>query len=197
MIACTCESCGNELRIPDKYAGQRGKCKRCGEALHVPQCDDPACPATSGIPPLKREAPTTQQIPPSEDAPGTSPEHSTAQSASPEPVAAFVPMAEEAAPNPAMSALENLNIDAHTPIVSYEKSEPDPTGLTAFFHPKNKGHLKLMGGGAVLALAGGVWFGIGLAKDTVFAVPVFLILAGLLCAVLGLLIKHQAASKKA
>ncbi len=35
-IAYTCPHCGKKLDIPDQYAGQRGTCNGCGEAITVP-----------------------------------------------------------------------------------------------------------------------------------------------------------------
>lgn len=36
MIHQVCGSCGNPLEIPDEYAGQAGRCKRCGATIMVP-----------------------------------------------------------------------------------------------------------------------------------------------------------------
>lgn len=35
MITTKCPHCGHTLRIPDKYAGKRGRCKHCGRLLTV------------------------------------------------------------------------------------------------------------------------------------------------------------------
>lgn len=36
MIELYCQHCGHHLKIPDKYAGQSGKCKNCGKQIVVP-----------------------------------------------------------------------------------------------------------------------------------------------------------------
>jgi len=36
MIPMQCPSCGQQLQIPDQYAGQTGKCQHCGAAITVP-----------------------------------------------------------------------------------------------------------------------------------------------------------------
>ena len=36
MILTDCPQCGQELRIADKYAGQTGRCDKCGAAITVP-----------------------------------------------------------------------------------------------------------------------------------------------------------------
>lgn len=35
MIEQTCEKCGLQMQIPDKFAGTTGRCKRCGAPVHV------------------------------------------------------------------------------------------------------------------------------------------------------------------
>lgn len=39
MISYTCPHCASALNIPDKYAGQRGICKKCGNTIEVPSSD--------------------------------------------------------------------------------------------------------------------------------------------------------------
>ncbi len=39
MIIVACPRCNTDLRVPEKYAGQFGTCKKCGERLHVPVSD--------------------------------------------------------------------------------------------------------------------------------------------------------------
>lgn len=39
MFELTCPHCKAELRIPDKYAGQNGKCKHCQQQITVPIAD--------------------------------------------------------------------------------------------------------------------------------------------------------------
>lgn len=40
-IPITCPSCETSARVPDRFAGKRVKCKKCGQALTVPEADDP------------------------------------------------------------------------------------------------------------------------------------------------------------
>ena len=46
MISFSCPKCGNLLNIPDQYAGQVGKCNKCGSQVTAPQA-----PADLGLPP--------------------------------------------------------------------------------------------------------------------------------------------------
>jgi len=39
MIEFMCPSCSHQIKIKDEYAGKAGKCKRCGEAVRVPDSD--------------------------------------------------------------------------------------------------------------------------------------------------------------
>ena len=36
VIVFKCESCGHKIKIPDKYAGKKGKCPKCHEAVIIP-----------------------------------------------------------------------------------------------------------------------------------------------------------------
>ena len=40
MITMKCPQCGKELHIEDKYAGQGGRCKKCGASMRVPSAFD-------------------------------------------------------------------------------------------------------------------------------------------------------------
>lgn len=46
-IPATCPRCESTIRASDKYAGKRVKCPGCGEAMVVPQADEPSRAATS------------------------------------------------------------------------------------------------------------------------------------------------------
>lgn len=49
MIEMNCPSCGHQLRIDDKYQGQRGACAKCKAPIDVPKFSQPNTP-----PPLPR-----------------------------------------------------------------------------------------------------------------------------------------------
>lgn len=34
-----CQGCSEWLEVPDRYAGQRGRCKKCGGSIHVPEIE--------------------------------------------------------------------------------------------------------------------------------------------------------------
>lgn len=36
MIDFSCESCGKQFRVDDKYAGKKAKCKQCGNSIKIP-----------------------------------------------------------------------------------------------------------------------------------------------------------------
>jgi ribosomal protein L37AE/L43A len=40
MLTVQCNSCGNNLEVPKKYAGMTGKCKFCGASISVPELYD-------------------------------------------------------------------------------------------------------------------------------------------------------------
>ncbi|MCC6698884.1 MAG: hypothetical protein IT365_24890 [Candidatus Hydrogenedentes bacterium] len=46
MISFLCPKCGNQLNIPDQYAGKVGRCNKCGEQVTAPQAQ-----ADLGLPP--------------------------------------------------------------------------------------------------------------------------------------------------
>ncbi len=35
-IAVTCDSCGKNLKVPDKFAGKKAKCPKCKGVIRVP-----------------------------------------------------------------------------------------------------------------------------------------------------------------
>jgi len=37
MLNVNCPHCGNQLQVPEKYAGMTGRCKHCGEKLTIPK----------------------------------------------------------------------------------------------------------------------------------------------------------------
>lgn len=49
MITMTCENCGQQLNIPERFAGQKGTCKHCGAPMTVPTLE------TEGEAPVRAE----------------------------------------------------------------------------------------------------------------------------------------------
>ena len=37
MIKFACSNCSKTIRVDDKYAGKKGKCPKCGQAVVVPE----------------------------------------------------------------------------------------------------------------------------------------------------------------
>lgn len=58
MLECYCPACKRLLKIPDKYAGQRGRCNHCGQTIRAPHLElDGAFPeADHDLPAMPVEA---------------------------------------------------------------------------------------------------------------------------------------------
>lgn len=69
MIRFTCK-CGKHIKVEDKYAGKKGKCPQCKEAVRIPQSDNTGL-VDASIDNLS-EKPTTQPIPTKKTARSTS-----------------------------------------------------------------------------------------------------------------------------
>ena len=48
MIEIACKQCGHTMRVPDAYAGKKGKCPHCGGILFIPSGSPPRDPEAAG-----------------------------------------------------------------------------------------------------------------------------------------------------
>jgi len=62
----TCPECGHQLQIPERYAGQRGKCKHCGAYIQVPEPGETPSGQSVDSPPGTGEAEEGRQEAPGE-----------------------------------------------------------------------------------------------------------------------------------
>lgn len=211
MISFQCE-CGKVVRAADEHAGKRGRCSACGKVMVVPGGRPVAVSPSAASAPAARPAAASARKPaPPAAAPASPPkarprpviDDDDESDSSPlydldEPVAPVrrgrpCPNCTKPLPSPdATFCVEcgyNLSTGKKTALEvakpkKARKKRSSP-GVGDFFM-RRLGSRKFLGGMASL-IGGTVWLVLGLMANRLFFYPVFLIIAGIISALAGLI----------